>query len=109
MVATGLTLFLNVQPGPAEESPSLQTKPGAVCPHLRQVQEHLGDGTQFHASLAAAARLGEQALLGPGTRFGRPERAALELRRVVEDSGSGSPDVGRWLDEGLDACGRLGR
>jgi hypothetical protein len=93
-------------PAPAADDRALR---GVACPHLREAFEHDRDGDRaaFVRSVETAARVGERSLDRSEQRFGRPERAALELESVVRARGKDG-ERARLLEVARATCGELG-
>lgn len=94
------------EPEPAAEDRALR---GVACPHLREAFDHYrsDDRPAFVRSVETAARAGERALDRSGQRFGRPERAALELESVARKPGE-DRERERLFELARATCGELG-
>jgi hypothetical protein len=82
---------------------------GLACPALTEAAAAFDDGDlpAFRNAVREAARIAEQTLDTSGQLFGKPERAALDLRGTFQHEDSGEGLVGAALEEGIAACGDL--
>jgi hypothetical protein len=81
---------------------------GVACPHLGEaaLKLELGDREGFALSVRRAARVALESLDNSQEVFGVPERAAIELDALLEDS---SPGFLQWLEKASRVCETLDR
>lgn len=106
LVYTEVVAFGLSEPEAAAEDRALR---GVACPHLREALDHYrsDDRPAFVRSVETAARAAERALDHSGQRFGRPERAALELESVAQSAGE-DRETERLFELARVTCGELG-
>jgi hypothetical protein len=92
------------RPGVTRPAPAQR---GLACPALVEAAAAFdeGDLPAFRNAVREAARLAVRTLDTSGQLFGKPERAALDLRGTFQHEDSGEGLVGSVLEEGIAACG----
>jgi hypothetical protein len=105
LVAATFVVVLISRPKSSERDAAVER--GVACPALLEAARASRSGGRRAAERAAAAS--ELALERSGEVFGRPERAALELRALYDRRQPAARDVSRILAVARRACLRLGR